>query len=975
MKTQSLSLVSLVTCLLLATPAVADNVVAVGTTAAQPGSVATLEVTIENDTPIVAFSFGLIHDPALLQPIALEYAGPLAPDFVGVVVTPDGLGMGVLVDYELQQSIPAGDARLAAFALYDVVAGAINSFGIVTPGAVGDPPIDVEFTDPVGTRISPSVDSGGVALLGPVPTGAPTNRVRAAFDGEFRTFTRTGSLAETGSLPIGAPTDYVVAENGASWVLVGSAQRIVILGRTGTVITEVPSGPDPIAVAPLGGDGVFISHDDGSLQLVYPDGTILFGGDGVGDSSEDGVLGGALTVGGNARLAQFAPGLGSSLWASSSDRLFRINARGNAIVDVDFGPGDVVADIASGENGSVYVLLSDRIEKRMSDGSLDHVLEMPPATLPTQLARTMINNEFGEEALLAVLNPSGNQVFYYRWDEDNNVSAVSTLTHARGDTYLAFDGIRQLWIAGQDPSTGEASLTSYSDTGEVTADLSFAGETILLTSDAGAIPAAVARADADYDGDEYSNRRELEVASNPFDAASDPTDTVPDFVLPLETLNGEVIIIDDNHFVQLEWSWIDPVADFPDSYEITRVTDGVVGDTIVLSSTETSWVDEQVTPGTHVYQAIVVMGGNGSDCTSTTVVVGSGEVEQEIPIDVGADFTEIYDITVNATPLSGEPRYYVTDAANGQIYGLDAEFVPLSVIPSPFGDGVPCTGVAFVPTGDNGNGSLVVGNGQSSGQMHLIEISLAGEFIRDFFVFVPVPVSQSNLKILPGAVQGGAGGMDYDQESGTVYITGPDTCDIYGMAHEGNGEVNPDNSFAHPKEGSQQKGCTTKQCAQSNGLIGCTSTLYITSQTDDGTLEIIEVSVEAGEATQIGEGISLAGIEDPGGLVFEGGTFVITGNSDGNVYQIQSTGTFVRGDANSDDLIDVGDAITILGVLFAGETASECLAQLDSNDDDVVDIGDAIYVLNYLFTNGSAPSAPFPDPGPDPTPSAVTPCP
>ncbi|NRA74837.1 MAG: hypothetical protein HRU16_02765 [Planctomycetes bacterium] len=255
-----------------------------------------------------------------------------------------------------------------------------------------------------------------------------------------------------------------------------------------------------------------------------------------------------------------------------------------------------------------------------------------------------------------------------------------------------------------------------------------------------------------------------------------------------------------------------------------------------------------------------------------------------------------------------------------------------------------------------------------------MEITLVGEFLRDIYPYTAAPALPTNQKAFPGPVEGRAGGMTHDGESDLIYVTGPDTCDIYGIAHEGDGETDPDHSFTHPTEGSQQKGCTTKECATS-GFIGCTSTLYITSQTEDGTLEIIEVSVEAGEATQIGDGISLAGIEDPGGLVFEGGTFVVTGNSDGNVYQIQSTGNFVRGDANGDTLVDIADGINILGVLFNNETASECLARLDSNDDDLVDIADAIYLLNYLFQNTSEPPAPFPDPGSDPTPSAVTPCP
>ncbi|MAW76114.1 MAG: hypothetical protein CMJ95_01820 [Planctomycetes bacterium] len=977
MKTQSLSFVSFLTCLLLAGSVAADDVIAVGNTAAQPGAVATLEVTIENDTPIVAFSFGLIHEPAsLLAPITLQYAGPLAPDFIGIVNTVDGLAMGVLIDYELEQSIPAGAPRLVAFALYDVDPTAQSGTATVTPGTTGNPPIDVEFTSPTGERITPAVEAGEVAILGPTPTGSPANRIRAVFDGEFRAFTRTGALSETGALPIGAPTDYAVATNGATWVLVGSAQRVVLLGRTGTVITEIPTGVSPLAIGSMGGDHVFVSHDDGSVQVIYPDGTVLFGGDGIGDSGEDGVIGGALSIGNNASLDQFALGTGSSMWAAGGESLFRINGQGNVISDVGLGPGSTVADIAAAEAGGVFVLLPDRIEKRVADGSLDHTLDLPPSTSPTQLAVTTIDSEFGESNhRVAVLNPSSNQVFFYDWDEDNNVIATSTLTHSRGVSYIAYDGLRQLWIAGQDPNTGEGSLTAYNEAGEVAADLSFPGETIVLTADAGAIPATVSEPDSDYDSDGYTNSNELKAVSNPFDPANDPTDAIPDYVPPLETFTGEAVIVDDNHFVQLDWTWTDPNTAFPDFYDITRVSDGVPGDLVTVEGTAAGWLDQNVPSGTHVYQVAVVLGDGDSDCTETTVVIGSGEVEQTVPIDVGADFTEIYDITVNPNPLAGAPRYYVTDAANGQIYGLDEDFAALVVVPSPFEEGIPCTGIAFIAAGDASNGSLIVGNGQSGVQMHLIEMTLAGDFLQDYFLFVPAPILPTNAKLLPGPLSGGAGGMDADEESGLIFVTGPDTCDIYGMATDGSGEVDPDSSFPHPNQGSQQKGCTTKQCTQSNGFVGCTSTLYLTSQTDDGTLEIIEVSVEAGEATQIGEGISLAGIEDPGGIVFEGDSFIVTGNSDGSVYQISSTSDFVRGDGNEDSLIDIADAIVALDVLFGGAVAPECLARLDCNDDDLVDVADPIFLLAYLFNNGVEPPAPFPDSGPDPTPSAVTPCP
>jgi hypothetical protein len=202
------------------------------------------------------------------------------------------------------------------------------------------------------------------------------------------------------------------------------------------------------------------------------------------------------------------------------------------------------------------------------------------------------------------------------------------------------------------------------------------------------------------------------------------------------------------------------------------------------------------------------------------------------------------------------------------------------------------------------------------------------------------------------------------------------------MSHGGSGEIDPNNSFDHPSEGSSQKGCTTKRCQQSsNGLVGCSNTILLTSQTEDGTLEIIEVTVDNGVATQIGEGISIAGIEDPGGIVIEGGSITVTGNSDGSVYEVQATGSFTRADTNEDFLIDIGDVITSLDYLFSGVEGPECLARLDINDDNLLDIGDPIYLLNALFVSGSPnPPEPFGSfadlvTGPDPTPSVVTPCP
>ncbi|MEE2857374.1 MAG: hypothetical protein VX949_08290, partial [Planctomycetota bacterium] len=719
-----------------------------------------------------------------------------------------------------------------------------------------------------------------------------------------------------------------------------------------------------------------------TMQVIHSDGTVLFGGDGQGNGP-DGVLGVALDIGSAPfDLFHFAAGPGSTSWLAGGERMVRMQPSGNVVVDVDFGPGYPVQDIAAGPNGSVFVLFNTCVYRIVPDGSLAAYVELPLATAPTKLAVTTIQG--GDERIdrVAVLNPSSNQVFQYNWQHDDEVLAAETLTHNRGGNSICWGPDRQLWIAGQEAGTSDATLTAYNSDGTPTGiDLTFPGQTILLTENSAAMPAVAAFPDDDFDGDDYSNINEQVAGSNPFDSDDDPTDEVPDYTPPVDSLSS--VIIGDNHFAFLEWTWSSPTADFPQFYEITRTTDGVLaaGFPVQVDGTATSWTDENggdgLPDGVHEYSIIVIIQG-GSNCVTSVLVVGGGETESETPIDVPGseegELTEIYDITADPDALPGGIKYYATDSLNGKIYGLDENFVVVVVIPSPFADGEPVTGIAFIKEGFGGIKTLVVGKGSSGGQMHLMEIDLIGNYIRDYFLYNPLPAVPNGQKFLPGAIAGKSGGMGYDESSSTMYITGPDTCEIFGMLQGGDGAINPEQSFPHPNEGAQQKGCTTGNCSGSP-WVGCTAPIFITSQTADGTLEIIEVSVSGGVATQVGEGISLAAIDDPGGILFDGENFVITGNSDGTVYEVQATGNFTRGDPNEDGVVDIGDPIYELGYLFVNGPAPECIARLDANDDNLVDIADTIFLLTFLFNNGPQPPEPFDVAGPDPTPSSVTPCP
>lgn len=80
---------------------------------------------------------------------------------------------------------------------------------------------------------------------------------------------------------------------------------------------------------------------------------------------------------------------------------------------------------------------------------------------------------------------------------------------------------------------------------------------------------------------------------------------------------------------------------------------------------------------------------------------------------------------------------------------------------------------------------------------------------------------------------------------------------------------------------------------------------------------------------------------------------------------------FVRGDANSDGGVDLGDAIWLLSYVFQDGAAPPCSKAGDANGDQVLDVGDAIFLISYIFSDGTSPSAPFPACGTETAPSSV----
>ncbi|MBI4583530.1 MAG: hypothetical protein HY717_05870 [Planctomycetes bacterium] len=83
--------------------------------------------------------------------------------------------------------------------------------------------------------------------------------------------------------------------------------------------------------------------------------------------------------------------------------------------------------------------------------------------------------------------------------------------------------------------------------------------------------------------------------------------------------------------------------------------------------------------------------------------------------------------------------------------------------------------------------------------------------------------------------------------------------------------------------------------------------------------------------------------------------------------------SFLRGDANLDEVADLSDAIFSLEFLFLGTREPECRKSLDADDNGVLEITDPIRLLEHLFLGAAAPPPPFPACGLDSTSDSL-PC-
>jgi len=69
----------------------------------------------------------------------------------------------------------------------------------------------------------------------------------------------------------------------------------------------------------------------------------------------------------------------------------------------------------------------------------------------------------------------------------------------------------------------------------------------------------------------------------------------------------------------------------------------------------------------------------------------------------------------------------------------------------------------------------------------------------------------------------------------------------------------------------------------------------------------------------------------------------------------RTTPSFIRGDANGDKAINLGDIVYLINYLYKSDSPPHPLEAGDANCSGVVDLGDVVHLINYLYKDGPAP--------------------
>jgi hypothetical protein len=271
-------------------------------------------------------------------------------------------------------------------------------------------------------------------------------------------------------------------------------------------------------------------------------------------------------------------------------------------------------------------------------------------------------------------------------------------------------------------------------------------------------------------------------------------------------------------------------------------------------------------------------------------------------------------------------------------------------------------GYADLVVGASGNDAGGSGAGRTyvySGQTGALVWTFTGEAAGDHFgegVSGAGDVNNDGYEdLIVGATGNDAGGSSagrayvYSGRTGALIwtFTGEATFDNFGNSVSGFGDSNND-CYDDLIVGAPYKWTAGEEAGRAYVYSGQTGTL----------LRIFDGEAEYDE---FGTSVSGAGDVNNDGfneLIVGAPRNSAAGDRAGQAYVLscREGESFVRGDANGDGIIDVGDVVYVINYLFKSGPTPNPIQAADATCDGNVDVGDVVFLINYLFRSGPPPS-------------------
>jgi len=355
-----------------------------------------------------------------------------------------------------------------------------------------------------------------------------------------------------------------------------------------------------------------------------------------------------------------------------------------------------------------------------------------------------------------------------------------------------------------------------------------------------------------------------------------------------------------------------------------------------LDAGEQSYVDSDLDPDTYEY-SLKPVPASGTDLPAATcsVVVGFGRLLGQAPHGGSQPGPTTF--------IGSSNQLLVADDSGltAWLYGND--LTPAGSLPGPFTSTTTLVGIAWDASNDtlawlNQDGELIITDLQGSTLSSTTLVSPA------FGQLGEITYSTTRSRFI-GIDRSVASIFEFDADG----TSGPGLESIPPV---------PSGSSAFIGGITARDTGTTSVCDFAVGSVS------------DGGVSRIERAVD-GTASGIGFDLApSANSGDIGGISStENGPFgtpvtYLVGRDNATIYllsgDLSGTGSdFIRGELAGDGSINIVDVTILLQALFgSGQTPSTCVDAADTNDDGIVDIADAIALLGYLFEGAAALPAP-----------------